>query len=129
MENGDPNNSATSTTQSIVEDMIPYTPLNICHKQETDQKRCFIYGYQVAIKLVDISPTRMIDMYPYARISFNKMKSKMLILPGDRVGIRFGSKQNPYERLTVQPDIQAVVESNDPKLSQFKTRYTSQDDE
>ena len=42
----------------------------------------------------------------------------MLILPGDRLGIRFGSKDTPYEAIRMQPDI------HDPLLPDpFRTRY------
>ena len=60
----------------------------------------------------------MLKMRPYAKISFNAMKRKMLILPGDRVGIRFGSTDSPYEGIRVQPDIHS---SNLPEP--FRTRY------
>lgn len=50
------------------------------------------------------------------------MNSKMLILPGDRTGIRFGSKDAPYEAIRMQANIA------DPSLPEpFKTRYTSTD--
>lgn len=44
-------------------------------------------------------------MRPYAKISYNGMNRRMLILPGDRVGIRFGSAETPYEAIRMQPDI------------------------
>jgi hypothetical protein len=47
----------------------------------------------------------MLEMLPYAKITFNSMNSKMLILPGDRIGVRFGSIETPYEAIRMQPDI------------------------
>lgn len=41
----------------------------------------------------------MLEMRPYAKISYNGMNRRMLILPGDRVGIRFGSAETPYEAI------------------------------
>jgi hypothetical protein len=104
--------------QPQVEDMIPFTPLNICHKTDTTQKRCYQFGYQVSIRIEDLSSPKMIEMKPYAKISFNGMNSRMLILPGDRVGIRFGSAETPYEAIRMMPDIHS------PLLPEpFATRY------
>ena len=108
--------------QSVVEDMIPYTNLNICHKKETSQKRCFTFGYKVTVNIVDAES--MIVPKLYAKISFKKMNSKMLILAGDRVGIRFGEidakkpisktdtikipyehNKTPFEAIRITPDI------------------------
>ena len=33
------------------QDEIPYTNLNICHKNKASQKRCFVYGYQVTLNV------------------------------------------------------------------------------
>ncbi len=42
----------------------------------------------------------------------------MLILPGDRVGVSFGSTETPYEAFRMQPDIHS------PSLPEpFRTRY------
>ena len=96
--------------------MIPYTNLNICHKNKPDQKRCFVFGYQVTINVADLNP--MLVPKPYARIKFNSMNGRMLILPGDRLGIRFGSTDTPYEAVRMQPNI------HDPNLPEpFKSRY------
>lgn len=46
------------------------------------------------------------------------MNSNMLILPGDRVGIRFGSSESPYEAIRMQPDIHS-----DDLPEPFRTRY------
>jgi len=46
------------------------------------------------------------------------MNNRMLILPGDRVGIRFGSTESPYEAVRMQPDIH-----NAALPEPFKTRY------
>jgi hypothetical protein len=81
-----------------------------------DHKRCFVFGYQVSIHIVDMMP--MLKPQPFAKIKFNAMNSRMLILPGDRLGIRFGSKDTPYEAIRMQPDI------HDPKLpAPFDKRY------
>jgi len=96
--------------------MIPFTPLNICHKTDTTQKRCEVFGYQVNIFVEDVDP--LMELRPYAKISFDEMNSKMMILAGDRIGIRFGAIESPYEAVRMQADIH----SNDlPKP--FKTRY------
>ena len=42
----------------------------------------------------------------------------MLILPGDRVGIRFGSEAKPFEAIRMQPDIHS-----DKLPEPFKSRY------
>ena len=42
----------------------------------------------------------------------------MLILPGDRVGIRFGSEAQPFEAIRMQPDIHS-----DKLPEPFKSRY------
>jgi hypothetical protein len=85
-----------------VQDEIPYTNLNICHKNTPEQKRCYTYGYQVTIHVKD---EPMVEAKMYAKIMFKSMKKKMLILPGDRVGIRFGTEAQPFEAIRMQPDI------------------------
>lgn len=46
------------------------------------------------------------------------MIKRMLILPGDRIGIRFGSEDQPYEAIRIQADIDSV-DLPEP----FKSRY------
>jgi len=48
------------------------------------------------------------------------MNSKLLILPGDRVGVRFGTEDSPFEAIRLQPDIHS-----DELPEPFKSRYTS----
>lgn len=36
-----------------VEDEIPFTVLNICHKHTEDRKRCFLYAYQITVHIED----------------------------------------------------------------------------
>lgn len=60
----------------------------------------------------------MVDAVMYAKIHFKGMLKKMLILPGDRVGIRFGSEEQPFEAIRMQPDIHSK-DLPEP----FKTRY------
>ena len=113
------------TRQSVVEDMIPYTNLNICHKDKPDKKRCFVFGYQVTINVADVTPLLLPQLY--AKISFNSMNARMLILPGDRVGIRYDKR----ERITSVKKVDDGPESvrltpniDDPALPEpFKTRY------
>ena len=102
--------------QEQVEDIIPYTNLNICHKNKTDHKRCFVFGYQVAIHITDRNPWMIPKLY--AKINFNGFDKKMLILPGDTVGVRFESVAQAYEAMRLQPDIH----SND-LPEPFRTRY------
>ena len=60
----------------------------------------------------------MLVPLPYATIRFKSMNGRMLILPGDRIGVRFGSSETPYEAIRMQPDI------HDPNLPEpFKERY------
>jgi len=40
--------------QSGKEDNIPFTVLDICNKANPNKKRCFLYSYQVALKVNDI---------------------------------------------------------------------------
>lgn len=62
----------------------------------------------------------MIEPKMFAKIEFKDMIKKMLILPGDRVGIRFGTDEQPYEAIRMQPDIE------DPALPEpFRSRYRS----
>jgi hypothetical protein len=96
--------------------MIPFTNLNICHKNQVDQKRCFVFGYQVTINVKDMAP--QLKAMPYAKIRFNSMNSRMLILPGDRIGIRFGSTDFPYEAIRMMPDIHSAS-----LPEPFRTRY------
>ena len=46
------------------------------------------------------------------------MNNKMMILPGDRVGVRFGTEDQAYEAIRMQPDIHS-----DKLPEPFKTRY------
>lgn len=46
----------------------------------------------------------------------------MLILPADRVGIRFGSSNSPYEAVRMQPDINSSI-----LPEPFKSRYQTLD--
>lgn len=62
----------------------------------------------------------MIDPKMYAKIEFKRMNSKLLILPGDRVGVRFGTEDSPFEAIRLQPDIHS-----DELPEPFKSRYTS----
>lgn len=73
----------------MVEDMIPYTNLNTCHKNTDSEKRCFVFGYQVTIHVEDAEP--LLEARPYIKIEYMGMRDKMLILPGDRVAVDFGS--------------------------------------
>ena len=61
----------------------------------------------------------MVELRPYVRLNFNSMSSgKMLILPGDRVNIRFNTDADTYFGHSVQADI------NSPQLPEpFRTRY------
>ena len=70
----------------------------------------------MTINIVDMEP--MIFPEPFAKIEFKGMDSKMLILPADRVGIRFGSTKSPFEAVRMQPNL------NDVNLPEpFKSRY------
>jgi hypothetical protein len=60
----------------------------------------------------------MVDAVMYAKIMFKSMKEKFLILPGDRVGIRFGTETQPFEAIRMQPDIHS-----DRLPEPFKSRY------
>jgi hypothetical protein len=60
----------------------------------------------------------MVDATMYAKIEFKSMLKKMLILPGDRVGVRFGTEEQPYEAIRIQADIHSA-QLPEP----FKTRY------
>ena len=60
----------------------------------------------------------MISAKMYAKIMFKSMSKKMLILPGDRVGIRFGTEAQPFEAIRMQPDIHST-DLPEP----FATRY------
>jgi len=64
----------------------------------------------------------MISPEPFARIEFKGMNSRMLILPADRVGIRFGSSNSPYEAVRMQPDINSSI-----LPEPFKSRYQTLD--
>jgi hypothetical protein len=64
----------------------------------------------------------MLEARPYLKIEYLGMDSKMLILPGDRVGINFGSKASPYEAFRMQPDIHSAT-----LPEPFRTRYTGRD--
>jgi hypothetical protein len=62
-----------------VEDNIPFTVLNVCNKQNTDRKRCYLYSYQVTLQTacpVYIKPKL------YAKITFESA-SNLVVLPGD----------------------------------------------
>jgi len=98
-----------------VQDEIPFTCMNICHKNKPDQKRCFVFGYQVTIHVKDPG---MIQPKIFAKIEFKGMLKKMLILPGDRVGVRFGTDMQPYEAIRLQPDINSAT-----LPEPFKSRY------
>ena len=118
--------------------MIPYTNLNICHKDKPDKKRCFVFGYQVTINVADVAPLLLPQLY--AKISFNSMNARMLILPGDRVGIRYDKKENIVAKEMVDAsgkkymsyttvdngaeEIRMAPKIDDPALPEpFKTRY------
>ena len=68
------------------DDEIPFTVLNICHKNEVSRRRCFLYSYQITILVRD---SKKNNIYPlvepkvYAKIRFISMNQKMIILPGD----------------------------------------------
>jgi hypothetical protein len=87
--------------------MIPFTPLNICHKTDASQKRCFQFGYQVAIRVTKEEP--LLEMKPWVKISFTGMDQRLLILAGDNIGITFGVPSelgtSPYSGVRMQPDI------------------------
>jgi hypothetical protein len=101
--------------------MIPFTPLNICHKTNTSQKRCYVFGYQVSIRVNDVNP--LLELRPWAQISFNDMSERMLILPGDNIAIKYGASKckewnsagcldweiseepSEFEGVRLQPDI------------------------
>ena len=63
----------------------------------------------------------MLELKPHVRLNFNSMSTgRMLILPGDRISVRFDSDQDQYFAHTVQADI------NSPGLPEpFRTRYQS----
>lgn len=64
----------------------------------------------------------MLEPRVYAKINFNKLENKMVILPGDQVSIRFASDYTPHEGLRMQPDI------HNPNLpSPMKERYQIQE--
>jgi len=77
-----------ATKAQTVEDEIPFTVLNICHKHTEDRRRCFLYAYQVMVHVED-DWTKQGPQYPlleprvYAKIAFKSLKKKMIILPGD----------------------------------------------
>lgn len=103
-----------SDSSPKVEDMIPYTNLNICHKNDDTQQRCFMFGYQVNIYVEDVTP--LLEPRPYVKIEYTGMRDRMLILPGDRVSVNFGSdfpekcdnllcREKSYEAFRMVPDI------------------------
>jgi hypothetical protein len=50
------------------EDNIPFTVLNVCNKQNTQRKRCYLYSYQLTLQTacpVNIKPKL------YAKITFD----------------------------------------------------------
>lgn len=60
----------------------------------------------------------MINAKMYAKIMFKSMSQKLLILPSDRIGIRLGTEDQPFEAIRMQPNIHSV---NLPEP--FATRY------
>ena len=66
-------NSAVAGFDGRVEDEIPYTYLNVCHKNTVDRRRCFLYSYQITLKIRDsvLNPVYpMIVPTVYFKISF-----------------------------------------------------------
>jgi hypothetical protein len=82
----------------------------------------------------------LLELRPWAQISFNDMSERMLILPGDNIAIKYGASKckewnsagcldweiseepSDFEGVRLQPDIHS---SQLPEP--FKTRYTSRD--
>lgn len=75
--------------QNGKEDEIPFTILNVCNKSNTDRTRCFLYSYQVTLYVKDVSLPKLLAPKMYAKIKFNSVNSKMIILPGDDIKTRF----------------------------------------
>ena len=63
----------------------------------------------------------MLIAEPFAKIEFKGMNKRMLILPADRVGIRFGSLDNPYEAVRMQPNVNSRS-LPEPFLSRYRTK-------
>lgn len=64
----------------------------------------------------------LLEAKPYVKIEYLGMNSKMLILPGDRIGVNFGTSVKPNELFRMQADI------NSPALPEpFRTRYRGRD--
>jgi hypothetical protein len=64
----------------------------------------------------------MLQLKPHVKIEYLGMKQKLLILPGDRVGINFGTSSTPSEQFRMQADI------NSPSLPEpFRSRYRGRD--
>ena len=105
-----------------IQDEIPFTNLNICHKSDPSQKRCFVYGYQVKINIKDSDRNDpfyypMVEPKMYTRIQFNNINNLFKIEPGDRVTVNFGTG-SALAKTVIQPNIY------DRSLKEpFKSRY------
>ena len=64
----------------------------------------------------------MLEPRVFAKVQFNTLNKKLVILPGDQISIRFSSDYTPHEGLRIMPNIE------DPALPQpMKDRYQVQD--
>ena len=70
------------------EDAIPFTKLTECNKTNTNRKRCFLYAYQVTMR---VEGDQIIEPRMYTKITFKQMKGGLIMLPGDELKTSFSS--------------------------------------
>ena len=123
IRNGRRLNANGDLLDSIFEDEIPITTLNICNNNEETTQRCFLYGYQITI-LVKDSERNPPEIYPmlkpsvYARITFEGITQKLKILAGDQIAMKFSSDYTPHDGIRITPNI-----NSNELPSPFKERY------
>ena len=95
--------------------------LNICHKNTVSRSRCFLYAYQITIFVRDSERNSiypLIEPRIYAKINFNGIAKKMIVLPGDQTRIKFVTSFSDQESVRIMPEIHS------PALKEpFKSRY------
>lgn len=100
----------STAIQSEADDEIPFTVLNICHKNAVSRRRCFLYAYQITILVRDSKTNSiypLIEPRVFSKIRFISINQKLIVLPGDQIKVRLVSKYSDNEALRLQPNIES----------------------
>ena len=83
--------------------------LNICHKNAATRRRCFLYAYQVTIRVRDSERNAiypLVEPRVFAKIQFTGIHKKMVVLPYDEVRMQFANHEGDLTHVVrMKPDI------------------------